>query len=381
VATDAAPCRLAAGPETTVTEALRETLRGELERDERRAAARRGPWAVYGGAFGVSRGLLEQFGASRVRETPISENGFTGLAVGAAVGGFRPVVELMFSDFVTCCMDALVNHAAKLRYMYAGQVSVPLTMRLPIGRRHGYGATHSQSLEAWFLHVPGLAVVCPSNVEDAVGLLRTAIRTDAPVLFLEPKLLYPARGPMPAADHLVPLGKARIERQGRHVTLVFTYGQCMPLCIASLPSSWPTQGIEAGIVDLRIVGAVRSGHVCGRAAADGARHRRARRVRDRGCRGRADRRSAAASVRLAARAAAESRCGAHADAVVAATRRVRDAERHRHRRPWPATSPRTTDGRAAAFAVPRHRGRRRAVRRVARGGGRGGENWPGDRDG
>lgn len=248
VATDAAPCRLAAGQETTVTEALRETLRGELERDERVLLLGE-DLGVYGGAFGVSRGLLEQFGPQRVRETPISENGFTGLAVGAAVGGYRPVVELMFSDFVTCCMDALVNHAAKLRYMYAGQVSVPLTMRLPTGRRHGYGATHSQSLEAWFLHVPGLSVVCPSNVEDAVGLLRTAIRTDAPVLFLEPKLLYPARGPMPAADHLVPLGKARIERQGRHVTL-FSYGQCMPLC-QKAAEQLATQGIDAGIVDLR----------------------------------------------------------------------------------------------------------------------------------
>jgi len=155
----------------------------------------------------------------------------------------------MFSDFVTCCMDALVNHAAKLRYMYAGQVTVPLTMRLPIGRRHGYGATHSQSLEAWFLHVPGLSVVCPSNVADAVGLLRTAIRSDAPVLFLEPKLLYPARGPMPLPDHLVPLGSARIDRDGGDVTL-FTYGQCVPVCRAAA-EQLATEGIAAGIVDLR----------------------------------------------------------------------------------------------------------------------------------
>lgn len=245
---DPAPCRIAEGVETTVTEALRETLRGELLRDERVLLLGE-DLGVYGGAFGVSRGLLEQFGPVRVRETPISENGFTGLAVGAAVGGFRPVVELMFGDFVTCCMDALVNHAAKLRYMYAGQVSVPLTMRLPVGRRHGYGATHSQSPEAWFLHVPGLSVVCPSNVADAVGLLRTAIRTDAPVLFLEPKLLYPARGPMPAADHLVPLGCARIDRPGKDVTL-FTYGQCVPVCRAAA-AELAKEGVDAGIVDLR----------------------------------------------------------------------------------------------------------------------------------
>lgn len=245
---DAAPCRLAAGTETTVTEALRETLRGELERDS--AVLLLGEdLGAYGGAFGVTRGLQEQFGPKRVRETPISENGFVGLAVGAAVGGLRPVVELMFGDFVTCCMDALVNHAAKLRYMYAGQVRVPLTVRMPIGRRHGYGATHSQSLEAWFLHVPGLAVVCPATVEDAVGLLRTAIRSDTPVLFLEPKLCYPTRGAMPAADHLVPLGKARIDRVGDRVTL-FTYGQCLPLCRAAA-DRLAERGIAAGIVDLR----------------------------------------------------------------------------------------------------------------------------------
>ncbi len=146
-------------------------------------------------------------------------------------------------------MDALVNHAAKLRYMYAGQVTVPLVVRMPVGRRHGYGATHSQSPEAWFLHVPGLVVVCPSNVADAVGLLRTAIRTEAPVLFLEPKLLYPAKGPMPAADHLVPLGSARVDRDGGDVTL-FTYGQSVPVCRAAA-DLLAVEGIRAGIVDLR----------------------------------------------------------------------------------------------------------------------------------
>ncbi len=243
-----APCRLAEGADTTVTEALRETLRGELERDP--AVLLLGEdIGAYGGAFGVTRGLLEQFGPERVRETPISENSFVGLATGAAMGGLRPVVELMFSDFVTCCMDALVNHAAKLRYMYAGQVSVPLTVRLPVGRRHGYGATHSQSLEAWFLHVPGLQVVCPATVADAVGLLRTAVRSDAPVLFLEPKLLYPARGPMPAHDHVVPLGSARIDREGRDLTL-FTYGQCLPLC-RQAGDALRQRGHDIGIVDLR----------------------------------------------------------------------------------------------------------------------------------
>lgn len=248
VAAEPAPCRLAAGADTSMTEALRETLRGELERDASVLLLGE-DLGAYGGAFGVSRGLLEQFGPQRVRETPISENSFTGLAVGAAVGGLRPVVELMFSDFVTCCMDALVNHAAKLQYMYAGQVRVPLCLRLPIGRRHGYGATHSQSLEAWFLHVPGLRVVCPSNVADAVGLLRTAIRTDAPVLFLEPKLLYPCRGAMPAPDFLVPLGQARIDRIGTAITL-FGYGQSLPLC-QQAADLLAARGVAAEIVDLR----------------------------------------------------------------------------------------------------------------------------------
>jgi pyruvate/2-oxoglutarate/acetoin dehydrogenase E1 component len=204
---------------------------------------------AYGGAFGVTRGLLTRFGAQRVRETPISENGFVGLATGAAMSGLRPVAELMFGDFVTCCMDALVNHAAKVRAMYAGKLNVPLTLRIPVGRRHGYGATHSQSLEAWFLHVPGLAVAFPSTVEDAVGLLRTAIRTDAPVLFFEHKLLYAVKGVMPSSDHLVPLGRARIDRPGRDLTLL-TYGHAVQVCREAAAALSP-RGVEAEILDLR----------------------------------------------------------------------------------------------------------------------------------
>ncbi len=248
VPADPAPCRIAAGAETNLTEAIRETLRGEMERDGNVVLIGEDIGA-YGGAFGVTRGLQEEFGTHRVLETPIAENGFTGLAVGAAVGGLRPVVELMFGDFVTCCMDALVNHAAKLAYMYAGQVSVPLTLRMPIGRRNGYGATHSQSLEAWFLHVPGLRVVCPSTVPDAVGLLRTAVRSDGPVIFLEPKLLYPSRGPMPGPDHLVDFGRARVDRVGGDVTL-FTYGQALGIC-RDAAERLASRGFEAEIVDLR----------------------------------------------------------------------------------------------------------------------------------
>ena len=172
-----------------------------------------------------------------------------GLAVGAAMGGLRPVAELMFGDFVTCCMDALVNHAAKIRYMYAGQVQVPFVLRMPVGRRNGYGATHSQSPEGWFLNVPGLQVVFPATVEDAVGMLRTAIRGSVPVLFLEHKLLYPARGAMPAADLLVPLGRARIDREGRDLTLI-TYGHALGLC-RTAADQLAARGHSVEIVDLR----------------------------------------------------------------------------------------------------------------------------------
>jgi len=242
------PQRIAAGDETTFTEALRDALRGELLRDPRTLLVGE-DIGVYGGAFGVTRGLWDELGPERILETPISENGFVGMAVGAAVGGLRPIVELMFGDFVTCCMDALVNHAAKLEYMYAGQVRVPLVVRMPIGRRGGYGATHSQSLESWFLHVPGLSVVCPATVADAVGLLRSAVRADAPVLFLEPKLLYPTRGAMPAADHVVPLGSARIDRAGDAVTLL-TYGQALPLC-REAADALEARGHAAEVIDLR----------------------------------------------------------------------------------------------------------------------------------
>jgi 2-oxoisovalerate dehydrogenase E1 component len=247
-AVQAAAPEIAPGAETTLTEALRETLRAELVRDPSIVLIGEDIGA-YGGAFGVTRGLLERFGSERILETPIAENGFTGLAVGAALGGLRPVAELMFGDFVTCCMDALVNHAAKLRYMYAGQVSVPFTLRMPVGRRNGYGATHSQSLEAWFLHVPGLHVVFPATLEDAVGLLRTAIRCDAPVLFCEHKLLYPSRGVMPATDHVVPLGSARIDRAGDALSLL-TYGPGLALARGAA-DHLAARGFAVEIVDLR----------------------------------------------------------------------------------------------------------------------------------
>jgi pyruvate/2-oxoglutarate/acetoin dehydrogenase E1 component/TPP-dependent pyruvate/acetoin dehydrogenase alpha subunit len=236
------------GEVLSVTEALRRVLEEEMERDSGVLLIGE-DIGVYGGAFGVTRGILERFGPERVRETPISESSFVGLSVGAAVGGLRPVAELMFGDFVTCCMDSLVNHAAKLHYMYAGQVRVPFTLRMPVGRRNGYGATHSQSLEAWFTHVPGLQVLFPSRLEDAVGLLRTAIRSDVPVLFLEHKLLYPETGVWPGSDHLVPFGSARIDREGEDLTLL-TYGLPLGLC-REASEILEGRGFSIEIVDLR----------------------------------------------------------------------------------------------------------------------------------
>ncbi len=243
-----APGDLAEGERTTLTEAIRDVLRGEMRRDERVFLLGE-DIGVYGGAFGVSRGLLEEFGTERVVETPICENSFVGLGVGAAAGGLRPVVELMFGDFATCCMDALVNHAAKLRYMYGGAVRVPFTLRMPVGRRRGYGATHSQSLEALFVHVPGLRVVMPATVEDAVGLLRTSIRSEEPVLFLEPKLLYPEEGRMPPAGHCVPLGSARLDREGGDLSLV-TYGHGLMLA-REAAEALAARGYSIEILDLR----------------------------------------------------------------------------------------------------------------------------------
>jgi pyruvate/2-oxoglutarate/acetoin dehydrogenase E1 component len=228
----------------------REAIRGALcdaMRDDERVILIGEDIGIYGGAFGVSRGMLEEFGSQRVIQTPISENGFVGAAVGAAVGGLRPVVEIMFADFVTCCMDALVNHAAKFRYMYDGQVTVPMVLRTPMGRRMGYGATHSQSPEAFFLHVPGLKVVAPATPADALELLRASIDDPDPVLFFEHKLLYDAEGP---SSNDVPrrLGEARVVREGRSVTLI-SYSRGTSLCLDAA-NELASAGIAAEVIDL-----------------------------------------------------------------------------------------------------------------------------------
>ena len=173
-----------------------------------------------GGPFGVTRGLYTRFGAARVRDTPISEAAIAGMAVGAALSGMRPVVEIMFMDFMTFAMDAVVNQAAKARYMFGGQCHVPLVVRTPHGGGLNAGPQHSQCLEAWFAHVPGLKVVVPSNPADAYGLLRSAIADPDPVIFVENKSLYASKGELAAVPEVVPIGQAALRRPGSDLTLV-----------------------------------------------------------------------------------------------------------------------------------------------------------------
>src|SRR5690625_2866340 len=177
---------------------------------------------VYGGSFGVTEGLIDEFGPQRVRDTTISELGITGVAVGSALTGMRPILDLQFSDFITLAMDQIVNQAAKIRYMYGGKGEVPLVIRTPAGSGTGAAAQHSQSLEAWMTHVPGLKVVQPSTAYDAKGLLISAIEDNNPVIFYEHKLLYDTVSHVPIKSYRIPLGVADVKREGKDVTIVAT---------------------------------------------------------------------------------------------------------------------------------------------------------------
>ena len=201
-------------------EALNQALREELTRDER-VFLMGEDIGVFNGAYKVTAGLLEEFGEARVRDTPISENTIVGMGVGAAMTGTRPVVELMTVNFSLLAMDQIVNHAAHIRYMFGGQATVPLVVRMPQGAGHQLGPTHSHSFEALYLHVPGLLVAVPSTPADAKGMLKSAIRDDNPVIFIEHEYLYGQRGDVPDdGDHLVPFGKAAVRREGDDVTIV-----------------------------------------------------------------------------------------------------------------------------------------------------------------
>lgn len=228
--------------------AIREALAQEMRRDASVFLLGE-DIAGYGGAFKVTQGLVEEFGAARVRNTPISENTIVGAGVGAAICGMRPIVDIMFQDFIALAMDQIVNHAAKFHYMYGNQPKVPLVIRTPAGGGRNYGPTHSQSLEAWLMHVPGIKIAAPSNAYDAKGLLISAIRDDNPVLFVESKLLYGARGVVPEEPYRVPLGEAKIVREGAHLTLI-SYSRMMVECLKAA-SALSQAGIECEVVDLR----------------------------------------------------------------------------------------------------------------------------------
>lgn len=206
---------------------------------------------LYGGVFGVTKAAFQEFGTDRVLDTPISEGGFIGLAVGAAAVGLRPVAELMIGDFVVFCMDELVNQAAKMRYMFGGKLSIPLTLRVPAGAGTRAAAQHSQSLEAYFAHTPGWKVVYPSNPADAKGLMLASIRDDNPVMFMEHKYLYSLEGEVPEGEYLVPLGKAEVKREGTDVSIVaWAWDVHKSLAAAETLSE---QGINAEVIDLRTI--------------------------------------------------------------------------------------------------------------------------------
>ena len=229
-------------------EALNQAMREEMQRDNRVFLIGE-EVGYYQGAFKVSKGFIEEFGTERVRDTPITEAGFTGLAIGAAMAGLRPIVELMTFNFGILALDQIVNNAAKIRYMSGGQISVPMVIRGPGSAAHQLAAQHSQSLEAWFCHVPGLKVIAPATPHDAKGLLKAAIRDDNPVIFIEAQLLYGTKGEVQEGEFTIPIGQAEIKREGKDVTIV-GYSKMLLLALDAA-SDLEQDGIEAEVIDLR----------------------------------------------------------------------------------------------------------------------------------
>ncbi len=237
-----------AAREITYAEAIAEALRLEMRLDPRVFVMGEDVGA-FGGLFGGTKGLLEEFGPDRVRDTPISEAALIGAGVGAALTGMRPMVEIQFVDFTACAMDQIVNQAAKIRFMLGGKANVPLVIRTPYGTGLKLASQHSQSLEAWFVHTPGLLVAMPSTPADAKGLLVAALRDQNPVIFLEHKLLYPTRGPVPEEQYTIPFGQADIRRPGKDVSIVAT-GLMVSKALAAA-EALAAEGIEAEVVDPR----------------------------------------------------------------------------------------------------------------------------------
>ncbi|NCO34823.1 MAG: alpha-ketoacid dehydrogenase subunit beta [Armatimonadetes bacterium CG2_30_59_28] len=230
------------------TQALNEALHEEMERDPSvmQLGEDIGP---YGGVWEIHRGLLSKFGPMRVRQTPISECGFIGLAVGAAMSGLRPVVEIMYIDFITTAMDQVINQAAKLPLMSGGAVKVPLVIRGEQGSGTREAAQHSQNLESWFVHTPGLKVVMPSTPYDAKGLLKSAIRDDEPVMFLEHRLLYGEKGEVPEGEYVVPIGEGIVRREGKDLTVVST--SYFLLKVLEAAQTLEAEGIDVEVIDPR----------------------------------------------------------------------------------------------------------------------------------
>jgi len=235
--------------ELTYLEAIREALLEEMRRDAKVFVLGEDVGA-YGGAFGVTQGLYDEFGEARVIDTPISESAIVGISIGAALRGYRPVAEMQFADFISCGFDQIVNQAATLRYRYGGRAAVPIVVRAPSGGNVGGGLYHSQNPEGWFVHRPGLKVVAPSTAWDAKGLLKAAIRDDNPVIYCEHKYLYRrAKGPVPEGDEIVPIGSAAIRREGSDVTLV-TYGAMVAPSLEAA-DRLSKDGVEVEVIDLR----------------------------------------------------------------------------------------------------------------------------------
>jgi pyruvate/2-oxoglutarate/acetoin dehydrogenase E1 component len=234
----------------TIKQALTETMSEEMRRDET-VILMGCDVAIRGNPFGITKGLYDEFGADRVRDTPISEPGFVGACLGAAATGLRPIAEVLYSDWITLPMDQIVNQMAKIRYMFGGTIDVPLVIRAPVGAGGGAAAQHSQSFESWFSHVPGLQVVMPITPFDVKGLLKTSIRNNNPVLFFEHKRGYAIEGEVPEEDYTIPLGKADIKREGRDVTIVAV--SIMVHRAMEAAEELSRDGIECEIVDPRTI--------------------------------------------------------------------------------------------------------------------------------